>query len=226
MKKSESIKEISAALAKAQAEIRHSEKDGVNPHFRNEYSTLASVFDACKPALNKNGITVIQLPLHCDTGVIVETMFLHSSGEWISSELYLPVQGNAQQYGSALTYARRYSLAAMAGVAPADDDGNGAQLGEDKKLPEQKPPVQSKNPKKIEMTPEEYKKFFLSLPSDVQDFMRQFTQKGEALEFAKENGFDVKRMIGAIPRKDFAEEMKDSGMESVSDKDIRGIFGE
>jgi hypothetical protein len=123
-----SIKELATAMAKAQAEIKAALKDSKNPHFKSSYADLTSVWDACRTALTKNGLSVVQIPGFDANDVWLETMILHSSGESLSGRYPLrPSQQTPQGYGSALTYARRYSLAAMVGVvADEDDDGNAA----------------------------------------------------------------------------------------------------
>lgn len=125
---SESIKELCAALAKAQPMIEGAIKDKTNPHFRSQYADLGNVIDAVKPALAMNGLSFIQRCHDSDRGPSVETIILHSSGEWIScGTIHIPAtKQDAQGFGSALTYARRYSLSAAFGVAPEDDDGNAA----------------------------------------------------------------------------------------------------
>lgn len=131
MNRSESIKEIATALAKAQKSVLGATKDQTNPHFGKTYATLASVWEACHGALNDQGIAIIQTVTSNESGVAVETMLAHCSGEWVADTLTVPVaRKDAQGYGSAITYGRRYSLSAIAGVAPADDDdGNGAVGG-------------------------------------------------------------------------------------------------
>lgn len=129
MKHSESIKEIAGALAKAQAAMGGALKDGNNPHFKSKYASLASVVDAVKAPLAANDIAYFQTPVTSEKDECgVETMLLHSSGEWILADpFFIPVsKADAQGFGSALTYCRRYSLAAVCGVAPEDDDGNAA----------------------------------------------------------------------------------------------------
>lgn len=128
MKTSESIKELAAALAKAQAEIKGAAKTGENPHFRSRYADLASTWDACRDALTKHGLSIVQSPGGDDPEIVrMTTRLLHESGEWIEDTLAMrPVKSDPQGIGSATTYARRYALAAMAGVAPEDDDGNAA----------------------------------------------------------------------------------------------------
>jgi len=124
---SDSIKEIAAALPKAQAEIKSAMKDATNPHFKSRYADLASVIDACKVALNKHGITFLQPVRGGENGVIVETVLLHTSGEWICDAFSIPVdKNNAQGVGSAITYGRRYGLQSMVGIPAEDDDGNAA----------------------------------------------------------------------------------------------------
>lgn len=127
MKTSPSITTIAAVLPKAQAEIKGAVKDATNPHFKSRYADLTSVIEACKAALNKHGITFLQPVRSGETGVVVETVLLHTSGEWISDELELPVSKNdAQGVGSAITYGRRYGLQSMVGIPAEDDDGNAA----------------------------------------------------------------------------------------------------
>jgi hypothetical protein len=127
MNKSDSIVNIAPALVKAQAEIKAALKDSTNPHFRSKYADLSSVVDAVKAPLLKQGIAFLQGVHDAVDGVAVETMLLHNSGEWISSTMRLPaVKQDAQGYGSAITYGRRYGLQSMCGVPAEDDDGNAA----------------------------------------------------------------------------------------------------
>jgi hypothetical protein len=127
MKTSESIVNIAPALVKAQAEIKSAVKDSTNPHFRSKYADLGSVVDAVKPALLKHGMAFLQGVHDAVDGVAVETMLLHTSGEWISSTMRIPaVKQDAQGYGSAITYGRRYGLQSMCGVPAEDDDGDAA----------------------------------------------------------------------------------------------------
>lgn len=122
------MKSIAAALATAQINMGKALKQASNPHFRSKYADLGSVMDACLPALNEHGIAVIQPTGEDETGRFVETILIHGeSGELLSCRVPLIVSKNDMQgYGSAVTYARRYGLMAMAGIAPEDDDGNAA----------------------------------------------------------------------------------------------------
>ena len=120
-------KSIAAALAAAQSEMGKALKDSTNPHFRSKYADLGNVMDACLPALNKNGIAVFQPVGRDDLGVYVDTVLLHTSGEKLECRVPLILGKNDMQgFGSAQTYARRYGLMTMAGIAPEDDDGNAA----------------------------------------------------------------------------------------------------
>ena len=122
------MKEIAAALVKAQRAFGPALKTSSNPHFKSRYADLAACVEAVMDGLNANGIALVQQTHECESGVIVETVFVHESGETFSAgKLHVPaIKHDAQGYGSALTYARRYSLMAACGIAPEDDDGNAA----------------------------------------------------------------------------------------------------
>ena len=138
MTHSEQINELLAALSAAQAEIEHAAKDktGQVGQQKTRYADLASVWEACRPALTKWKLSVTQWPKSEGNKVTVETMLGHSSGQWIREELTLhAVNASPQAVGSAITYARRYALAAAVGVAPDDDDGQAAQGNRDPKQP-------------------------------------------------------------------------------------------
>lgn len=125
---SETTAALDEALAKAQGEIEAAAKDKVNPAFRSKYADLTSVWDAIRPALSKHGIAVTQWPVHStDNRVHIVTRLAHK-GEWIRAAFSVPVgKPDAHGYGSAVTYAKRYTLAAAVGVvADDDDDGNAA----------------------------------------------------------------------------------------------------
>ena len=118
---------IAAALAAAQMDMGKALKSSTNPHFKSKYADLGTVVDACLPALNKHGIAVIQPLVHTEHGRDVVTRFIHESGETLDCPIPLILGKNDMQgLGSAMTYARRYGLMALAGIAPEDDDGNAA----------------------------------------------------------------------------------------------------
>ena len=130
MNKSESIKELAAALNKAQAEMSGAKKKATNPFFKIKYSDMNAVVDAIRIPFCENGLSYSQFPLFNDKCVGVETILMHESGEWVSSVLMLPmVKQDPQSAGSAITYARRYSLQSIAGIPSEDDDGNQATKG-------------------------------------------------------------------------------------------------
>jgi hypothetical protein len=130
-------KGLYSALAAAQAEMGPALKDSTNPAFKSKYADLASVMAACMPALSKHGIAVLQPAFDDETGRYVKTIFVHGeSGESVECRVPLIVAKNDMQgYGSAATYARRYGLMGMAGIAPDDDDGNAAAKSPPKEEP-------------------------------------------------------------------------------------------
>lgn len=121
-------KELIAAFIKAQGEIEGALKDKLNPHFKSKYADLSAVVDAIKPALQKHGLGFVQVSHDAEHCACIETLIVHSSGQTMSAgKVSVPVSKiDAQGYGSAMTYARRYSLSAAFGVCPEDDDGNAA----------------------------------------------------------------------------------------------------
>jgi hypothetical protein len=122
------MKAIASALVKAQREFGPALKSSTNPHFRSKYADLAACIEAVIGSLNNQGIYLMQLTEEHEGGVKVSTVFIHESGEQMSGgSLFMPAtKQDAQGFGSALSYARRYSLMAACGIAPEDDDGNQA----------------------------------------------------------------------------------------------------
>jgi len=138
MEQSESIAELASALAIAQGAMMNAPRTQVNPAFKSSYADLASVWDACRKPLSDNGLAVVQTTEGMvDGNITIITELLHGSDQWIRGRLTVPVRGrpvaqgraepDAQAIGSAITYARRYALAAMVGIAPEDDDGEAAK---------------------------------------------------------------------------------------------------
>jgi hypothetical protein len=132
------MKQIASALVKAQKEFGPALKSSTNPHFRSKYADLAACIEAVIDALNNNGIYLMQLTEEHEGGVKVSTTFIHESGEQLSGgSLFMPaIKHDAQGYGSALSYARRYSLMAACAISGVDDDGNQAT----KTAPQAAPP--------------------------------------------------------------------------------------
>ena len=122
------MQKIATALVKAQKAFGPALKTSTNPHFKSKYADLAACIEAVIDALNENGIALVQQSHHCEDGVIIETLFIHESGETISGGKFHVVASkqDPQGYGSAMTYARRYALQAACGIAPEDDDANRA----------------------------------------------------------------------------------------------------
>ena len=132
MNKSDEIKDLAAALAKAQAQITGADKGGKTDAYRkgSKYATLQDAWDACREPLTKNGLSVVQTTDTSENGMVLESILMHSSGQWISSVYPInPEKPGPQGLGSCMTYARRYSLMALVSVTPNDaseDDGNAA----------------------------------------------------------------------------------------------------
>lgn len=124
---SDSLANLAPAFAAAQAEIENATKNASNPHFKSKYADLAEIIETSRPVLAKHGLAVIQIPGYRDGAVMLDVMLLHKSGEWIKGEAGSPLEkATAQSIGSATTYLRRYSLAALCGMAQEDDDGQAA----------------------------------------------------------------------------------------------------
>ncbi|WP_130807670.1 ERF family protein [Senegalia massiliensis] len=130
MNKSESIKNLAIALSKFQAEITNPANTATNPFFKSKYAPLNDVLNNVRPILSKHGLSVVQAPAGDGENIVVTTLLIHESGEWIESEpLVLKAdKPTAQGAGSAITYARRYALSAILGISSEDDDdGNNAE---------------------------------------------------------------------------------------------------
>ncbi|AZO39690.1 hypothetical protein EJ076_34975 [Mesorhizobium sp. M7D.F.Ca.US.005.01.1.1] len=125
---SEQIVALTAAIIKVQGGISGVHKNAKNPHFKSSYATLENVIDTARPALQEAGIAFVQAPgMVIDGSVEVTTMLVHSSGEWMKATLHVPLgKRDPQGVGSAITYGCRYSLMAMLGLPPTDDDGEAA----------------------------------------------------------------------------------------------------
>jgi len=126
---SETIGKLAGALAKAQSQMTMVEGKSTNPFFNSKYASLAAVLEVAMPALNANEVALVQGNRwdSSDNGFYITSMLMHSSGEWIKSEIRMPIsKKDAHGIGAATTYGRRYLLSSMVGVAQADDDGNGA----------------------------------------------------------------------------------------------------
>jgi len=135
MKSSESINELASALCAAQSQMGGAVKDSANPFFKSSYADLTSVIKAIKQPFADNGLSYTQFPVSNENGMGVCTRLMHVSGQWLEGQFTLPVvKRDPQAASSSLTYARRVSLSAIAGIPTADDDAESAMLrGDDKK---------------------------------------------------------------------------------------------
>lgn len=197
METSEQVNELAGALAKAQAEIKGAAKDRTNPHFGSKYSTLDSLWEAIRGPLSTYGLSLVQGASSEPDGegvkVIITTLLLHASGQWIKDTLAMyPKDASPQAMGSVITYGRRYGAGAMTGVtSDEDDDGNGGQGDKEKKkdVPgyyRAKPPASTEqvkydNPEVLKTVSEEL------LPNtDNRDFLEQgITRKCKAHQLAQ-----------------------------------------
>lgn len=148
MIKSDSITKIAPALVKAQATMGKAHKSADNPFFKSKYADLSSVMDAISESLHNNGLSLTQMPGKVDNGISLTTLLIHESGEYIGCEAVLPMTKcpTAHELGSALTYLRRYSAAAITGLTQQDDDGNDATKAEKRK---EKKPVDTMIPEQL-----------------------------------------------------------------------------
>lgn len=179
---------LAKAFVAAQKATEAVKKAATNPAFRSKYADLAEVVEAVVPALNANGVGVLQFPSYDGQRVHVATTFLHEGGSSVTGTLSMPLtKSDAQGVGSAITYARRYSLLAMAGAAPEDDDGNAAAR---RPANEPAPPAAKISEEEID----DLKKRMAEVGADPTAF----------LKFMKVGGFeslDYARAVAALERK-------------------------
>lgn len=150
IKTSPQINEIVSALAKAQGEMKPAVFNRVNPHFRNRYADFTSCMEAVRDPLSKNGLAISQMPSTTPDGkFVLVTLLAHGSGQWMAGEFPLiSTKQDSQGIGSAMTYAKRYSLCGMLGVVAdeevdaSDDDGEAAS-GRGQPVRQSPPPAQA-----------------------------------------------------------------------------------
>lgn len=148
MNKSDSIIELTKALIAFQSELKPVPKDSINPFFHSKYADLSTIWESIRPLLVKHGFAVSQLPRIQDNQIILTTLLLHTSGEWLSSDLLVtPIKPNdPQAAGSALTYARRYALSALLGICSEEDDDAEAAVGRTEKTAAPAPAASKSQP--------------------------------------------------------------------------------
>jgi hypothetical protein len=195
-RQSDSIDQLATALSAAQRAMEGASKDSVNPSFHNKYADLSSIWAAIREPLGANGLSVIQMPSAEGARVTVTTLLAHSSGQWISSDLSLTVKDDSPQaIGIGITYARRYSLAAVGGVAPEDTDGEGAQPRAEDSRAQPKPKVQVRTAAPQESTGD----LKASITTAAQGWLQKFIAAKHPEEFQRVMGLHGYQEIDQIP---------------------------
>jgi hypothetical protein len=168
MKMSETIDQLATALSIAQGQIEDATKSSKNDFYKSKYADLASVRAAVRQPFADNGLSVVQFPRTVSGGVEVETMLLHSSGEFMAETLFMPVKHEPHPIGSGISYARRYALMSIANLAADDDDGNAAQTAKPVAEPDPKAvrDIALRAKKEAEKGEEALTAFWRSLPVD------------------------------------------------------------
>ena len=200
MIKSESIKELLTALAKAQGKISAAKKDSTNPHFKSKYADLASCWEAIKEPLSTNGLSLSQWVSSSASGLNLITMLGHSSGEYIYSEYSMPSGQTSQAIGSAITYARRYALSAAVGLVADDDDDGNASTQQAAQKPAYVPPAA---PPVSKITKAQYKELLdlaVSLGFDEERLLLADKQKRQPDEWTASTYVDIKTRLTALKK--------------------------
>lgn len=208
MNHSDQLDQLATALSAAQAEIEGAVKRETNPHFRKKYADLGAVWDAIREPFTKRGLSITQLP-SCAAGaeaLAIETVLMHASGQWISETFIMPVsKPDPQGFGSAMTYARRYSLMAVAGIAPVDDDAEGAT---DRKPPPKPEPKAETKPSKTEFTSEPPRNAKLRSMDDWKAILPQWRKNLDSIQTVKalndwiqvlDEGYEIAALVDAWP---------------------------
>ena len=195
MRSSENINEIGAALAKAQGIMANAVINKTNPHFKSKYADLAAIREAVSAPLAQNGIAVLQVIDTDEHGSFLVTRLVHSSGQWVESIHPLPQTAKPQEFGSALTYARRYSLAAICGIsAEEDDDANAAN---DAPVQTQRAPVRTAAPAPKEGAKTTAEGWFKNTATPA---IRTLTNLQALAAWEKQNDATIARLKSADPK--------------------------
>lgn len=186
------MNELSASLAKAQGAMKVAVFDRQNPHFKNRYASLAATIEAIRKPLADNGLSITQTTEMRNSAFVLVTTLRHSSGQWVESEYPLPISAKPQELGSALTYARRYSVAAIASIAADDDDdAEGARVqGQTSSTPIAAAPI-------TEEQVESLQTMIVEVNANIQSFCKYLGVK--RLEDIKASEFD--RAVAALEKK-------------------------
>jgi hypothetical protein len=199
---SDNIADLAASLAKAQSEMGAVHKDQDNPYFRSKFAGLSTVWEAVKPALTKNGLSIVQMPGSDERGYFVQTQLLHSSGQWIRSTTYMkPAKEDPQGIGSLISYARRYALQAMVMACPDDDDGEAAMGRNSPQKPTEAPKQTPKvdTPKAKAAKPAEPAMEPKNFPKFNGDGHQQLFQKLMEAGVTQDDFMSALRHAGTIP---------------------------
>lgn len=193
MNKSEQINELAAALAKAQGAMRSATKDSDNPFFKSKYTSLAAIWNSCREHLSLNGLSVVQTTSNEGDVICVESMLLHSSGQFISSILKVkPVKSDIQSIGSAITYARRYALAALIGISSSEEDDDGQEATRQSGPQENKQEVLSQLAAASKEGAEAFRMLWRTLPQEARKFvtlelMEQYKANADDADYRKKD---------------------------------------
>lgn len=192
------MKEICTALAKAQGALKKAAKDSTNPHFRSRYADLESVIEAMREPFTENGLSVTQSVEPAGEGLMMETTIWHDSGQQITSTVPLIItKQDMQGVGSAITYARRYGLAAACGITQTDDDGEAA-VGRPAAAQKQKPAPASTVPTTLPFHRAQHKGLIAPISQTLNipiEFLREHSE--ELLTFLEANATnkDVQKWV-------------------------------
>jgi hypothetical protein len=181
---SEQINELAGALSKAQSAMKAAAFNRTNPHFKNKYADLASVIDAIREPLASNALSFTQTMEIREGGFVLVTTLRHSSGQWVASEYPLPNAAKPQELGSALTYARRYSLSSIVCIAADDDDdAEGARTNG-----------------QVSSTPAKRENPHVTRPEDLSDAKPRYDERGNRIDWIDTSEHRVERLTKAKAR--------------------------
>ena len=236
MKTSEKIDLISKALVAAQKEIRPAVRDSKNPYFRSSYADLTAVVDAIKEPLNRHGISFLQL-VHSGDRDTVETVLLHESGQYISTEtrIYCAKPNDPQAFGSGITYTKRYALQAALGLPTEDDDGNKAADKTDSHQEDRPEPAFRPTSEPAPQTPRSVKKSEKGLNAEQLEFCEKVKSALEEKSAGKKVNIQTVRALieslaktsksGCVPTDADAETVNKTA-NILAIKHYRDLFGE
>jgi hypothetical protein len=209
--RSESTKEIATALSNFQGKMTAVKKDATNPFYKSKYASLDTIWETIRKPLSENGLSVAQTMNLIESNSVLETTLYHTSGEWISgTQLVNPVKNDPQGLGSAITYARRYSLSAILGlVSDDDDDANTATKPETKQEvkvpPRQNDPLLADPPEKVEgITVPQTKKIHATAkekglsPEEARAYMQKTFKKNSTKELTKDEASTMIEFLNEI----------------------------